>query len=181
MIRLLLITFLLCLIRPPVSAAADAGEPTPTAAPSPPPTVIQIPLELFFRRPARILPVKDREKTEVAEEVPWLTDRDFDAVSVHDYKGETALRIYLTPTGEEKYREAMMGNVGRTILLTIGGSVRNAFTLVPVERKNRIHLVGNFTREEAEIIAEEINTRPSPSPSPRPLPTPDQLPRIIID
>ena len=138
-------------------------------------------MELFFRRAARLIPVKDEEKVEIVEEVPWLTDRDFGAASVLEHEGRPVLRVYLTPAGEQKYREAMMGNVGRTIIFTVGGTVRNAFTLVPVERKNRIHLIGDFSREEAEIIAEEINTRPSPSPTPRPLPTPPQKFRVIVD
>lgn len=175
----LLIIFFLSGIPP----AADSGvTPSPSVSPSPSPTPLMIPVDFFFRRPAKIIPVHNKEDTfEIVQEVPWLTEQEFVSAEVFEHEGRPMIQVYLSKPGRWKYREAMAGNVGRAIILSISGTVRNVFRMVPVERKDRIHLVGDFSFEEARKIAQSINLRKTPTPSPAPLPTPGPRHRVIVE
>ncbi|MDP8213611.1 MAG: hypothetical protein RAO92_05070 [Candidatus Euphemobacter frigidus] len=163
------------------TSAPLVSSPSPAPSPSLSPTSRSIPVELFFRRPARIIPVDNQKgEFEIVQEVPWLTENDIAGAFSNLEADPPILRFYLTPEGKRKYREAMMGNVGRTIIFTIDGTVRKAFKMVPVRRKDWIHLVGNFSPEEAGLIMEQINNRPSPTPTPKPMPTPPKRQQFII-
>ncbi len=176
-----------------ISAGEDTGEwvipetalqptPTPTSTPVPSPSPKTIPLEFYFRRPAKIIPIHgSKEEFEIAEEVPWLTEDDIAYISPPVDDGQMSLSLYLTPEGNMKYREAMMGNVGRTIIFSLDGTSRYTTKLVPVARKNRIRVSGNFTFEEANRIAEQINNRPAPTPTPKATPSPARRQRFIIE
>jgi len=161
-----------------------APQPSPTAIspPVPSPSPRTIPLELYFRRAAKTIPIHGREEEfEVAEEVPWLTDDDILFVEP-PAEGETpSLLLYFTPEGNQKYREAMMGNVGRTIIFSLDGTSRYTTKMVPAERKNQFRLYGDFTFEEAGRMAEQINNRPAPTPTPEATPSPAKRQQSIIN
>ena len=161
-----------------------AFQPTPTPAatpvPSPSPRIIQ--LELYFRRPAKIIPIHNQEdEFEIVQEVPWLTGKDIAYISQPVDKEPIILLLHLTPEGNQKYREAMMGNVGRTIVFSLDGTSRCTTKMVPVSRKNRMRVFGNFTFREATRIADQINNRPKPTPTPVPSPSPSKRQRFIIE
>jgi len=161
-----------------------AFQPTPTPAatpvPSPSPRIIQ--LELYFRRAAKIIPIHNQEdEFEIVQEVPWLTGKDIAYISQPVDNELMSLSLYLTPKGNQKYREAMMGNVGRTIIFSLDGTSRYTTKMVPVSRKNRIRVYGDFTFEEAKMIADQINNRPKPTPTPVPSPSPSKRQRFIIE
>ena len=162
--------------------AALQPTPTPTATPVPSPSPRTIPLELYFSRPAKIIPIHgSEEEFEVAEEVPWLTDDDILFVEP-PVEGETpSLLLYFTPDGNQKYREAMMGNIGRTVIFSLDGTSRYTTKMVPAERKNQFLLYGDFTFEEARRIAEQVNNRPAPTPTPEATPSPAKRQRFIIE
>ena len=176
-----------------ISAGNDSGEwvipevalqptPTPTSTPVPSPSPRTIPLELYFRRPAKIIPIHgSEEEFEIAEEVPWLTEDDVLFVELPEEGAPPSLSLYLTPEGNQKYREAMMGNVGRTVIFSLDGTSRYTLKMVPVERKNKIGLYGDFTFEEAARIAAQINNRPAPTPTPVTTPSPVTRKRFIIE
>jgi hypothetical protein len=162
--------------------AALHPTPTPTATPVPSPSPRTIPLELYFRRPAKIIPIHgSEEEFEIAEEVPWLTDDDIIFIDPPVEEETPSLLLYFTPEGNQKYREAMMGNIGRTIIFSLDGTSRYTTKLVPVARKNQIRLYGDFTFEEATRIADQINNRPAPTPTPVPTPSPSQRQKFIIE
>lgn len=155
--------------------------PTPALAPVGSPTPGLITLELYFRRPAKIIPVHKREgEFEIAEEVPWLTEDDIEYIPPPSEEEPIILDLYLTPEGNQKFREAMMGNVGRIVILSLDGTSRFTSKMVPVERKNRIRITGDFTFEEAKLFADQINNRPAPTPTPEPTPSPARRQRFII-
>ena len=162
--------------------AAFQPTPTPASTPVPSPTPRIIPLEFYFRRPAKIIPIHNREDAfEIVQEVPWLTEDDIAYISQPVDKKEMSLYLYLTPDGNQKYREAMMGNVGRTIIFSLDGTSRYTTKMVPVSRKNRIRVSGDFTFEEATRIADQINNRPALTPTPVPSPSPSKRQRFIIE
>jgi hypothetical protein len=139
-------------------------------------------VEFYFRRPAKIIPIHNQEEEfEVAQEVPWLTEEDIAWVTPRLDDEQPSLRLYLTPEGKHKYREALMGNVGRTIIFTIDGTVRYTARMEPIRKKDRIDFYGDFTPEETERIIEQIKIRPVPTPSPAPTPTPPRKKRFIIE
>lgn len=162
--------------------------PAPTAIPQSSPTPRRIRLDLHFRRPARIIPLyRDEgeaiiplEDFEIADETPWLTGDDLAGISYQPEEEPSSLRLYLSPQGKWKLRETMMGNVGRTILLVIEGTVRGSAPMVPVERKDRIDFSGTFSAGELEQLREQIKNRPPPTPSPAPSPTPADRKRFIV-
>ena len=164
------------------SSATPVPSPSPSCTPTPSPTPRIIPVELYFRRPARIIPLHNQEEEfEVAQEVPWLAEEDIAWVSPRLDAEHPSLRLYLTPAGKQKYREALMGNVGRTIIFTIDGTVRYTALMEPVREKNQIDFHGEFTPEETEQIIEQIKIRPVPTPTPAPTPTPPREKQFIIE
>ncbi len=171
--------------------AADliaAPSPTPTCAPSPSPTPRMIPIELYFRRAAKIVPVHREEGEfvmqtgifEIVQEVPWLTGDDLIWVTSELEALPPFLRLHLSPAGKLKYREAMMGNVGRTIIFTIDGTSRYTAEMTPIREKDHIDFYGDFSMAEAEKIVEQVNNRPASTPTPAPIPTPAEKKRFII-
>jgi hypothetical protein len=173
--NLLALHLLLLLTAPTAGFATPTPTPegilTPPPSPGPTPRV-EIPLEFYFRRPAKILPVAESENIEVVEENPWLTQEDFTEARVIPKNDRYSLRIDLTPAGKMKFREAMMGNVGRVVIFSVDNVARGEYEMVPVRRKDRIYVKGDFTLPEAEQIVGWINYRPSPTPSPPPSPLP---------
>jgi hypothetical protein len=162
--------------------AAFQPTPTPVLTPVPSPTPRIIPLEFYFRRAAKIIPIHDQEdEFEIVQEVPWLTEDDIAYIPPPVDREEMSLYLYLTPEGNQKYREAMMGNVGRTIIFSLDGTSRYTTKMIPVARKNRIRVFGDFTFEEATRIADQINNRPAPTPTPVPSPSPSKRQRFIIE
>jgi len=176
-----------------ISVGEDTGEwvipetelqptPAPTSTPIPTPSPRTIPLELYFRRQAKIIPIHDSEEEfEIAEEVPWLTDDDIIFINPPGEEKTPSLLLHLTRQGNQKYREAMMGNVGRTVIFSLDGTSRYTTKMVPVARKNQIRLYGDFTFEEATRIADQINNRPAPTPTPVPTPSPSRRRKFIIE
>ncbi len=165
-----------------IQGEAFQPSPTPAATPVPSPSPRSIPLEFYFRRAAKIIPIHNQEdEFEIVQEVPWLTEEDIAYVSPPTDKEEMSLYLYLTPEGKQKYREAMMGNIGRTIVFSLDGTSRYTTKMVPVSRKNRIRIFGDFTFEEATKIADHINNRPAPTPTPVPSPSPSKRQRFIIE
>lgn len=156
--------------------------PSPPPTPMPSPTPRMISMELYFQRAAKIIPIHGKEEEfEIVQEVPWLTEKDIAYVSPPVDEQPISLDLYLTPNGNQQYREAMMGNVGRTVILTLDGTSRFTSKMVPVARKNRIRVLGDFTFEEATRFADQINNRPAPSPTPAPTPSPPRRQKFIIN
>ena len=162
----------------PVLAAA-AGTPAP--APSPSPAARKITsgslLELYFQKPAKILPWKEETKTTIVEEVPFLADADFSSATVISLKRSRYLvACELTPAGLEKLREASLGNLGRMVVFALDGCARTTYKLTREQVESTMQLGGKLSKEEAERIAERINYRPIPTPFPAasPTPPPDQ-------
>jgi preprotein translocase subunit SecD len=138
-------------------------------------------VELYFRRPAKVIPIHNQEEEfEIVQEVPWLTEEDIAWISPRQEGEHPYLRLYLTPEGRQKYREAMMGNIGRTMVFTLDGTVRYTARMEPVRQKNRIDLSADFSPEEVERINEQIKNRPVPTPTSAPTPTPPRKKRFII-
>ncbi len=180
-LRFLLICFFLA-SSPCLAKVTPSPTQTP-AGPTPQPTLTPRPIsmDLYFRRPAKIVPwIDDEDRLEIVEEVPWLTIEDFHDISPVTENGRVLLRVYLNYEGNRKYRESLMGNIGRTIVLAVDGVARNTFKMVPVERKNRIYLAGDFTLEEAEEIAAAFAALPGPTPTPVPSPTPSTRKKITL-
>lgn len=162
--------------------AAFQTTPIPKSTPLPSPSPRIIPLEFYFRRPAKIIPIHNREGDfEIVQELPWLTEDDIAYISPPVDEEAMSLYMYLTPEGNMKYREAMMGNVGRTIIFTLDGTSRFTTKMVPVSRKNRIRVFGDFTFEEATRIADQTNNRPAATPTPIATPSPSKRQRFIIE
>ncbi len=181
------------LLAPAVVAGQEAdpaASPTPDggrrALPSSTPRHIS--LSLYFRRPAKVIPIHREEGEtaipvedfEIVEEKPWLTEDDVGWIDYRPEDNPTFLRLLLTRQGNWKYREAMAGNFGRTILLVIDGTVRATQQMVLTERRDRIDFTGNFPVSELETIQSQFSARPIPSPSPEPSPTPVPRDRFII-
>ncbi len=172
----------------PTPAGAGLSSPSPTASPSPPPTPRPVSLALYFRRPARILPIHRRgeaaaiplEDFEICDETPWLTEADLEGISYHPEDEPRLLRLHLGQRGKWNFGEAMMGNVGRTIILAIDDTARASVRMVPVARKDRIDFSGDFSAGELEQLQEYIQFKPSPSPLPSPSPSPAPSKRFII-
>jgi hypothetical protein len=158
---------------------AAAGTPAP--APSPSPAARKISsgflVELYFEKPAKILPWKEETKTTIVEEVPFLADADFSSATVISLKRSRYLvACELTPAGLEKLREASLGNLGRMVVFALDGGARATYKLTREEVESTMRLGGILSKEEAERIAERINYRPIPTPFPAasPTPPPDQ-------
>ncbi len=172
--------------------AAESTSPTPSPSLSVPhsplPTPRPIPLALYFRRPARVIPVYRSggaavitvEDFEITEEAPWLTEAHLENISYSPEDNPRFLRLHLNPRGNSNFRVAMMGNVGRTILLVIDGTVRSAVQMVPLARKDRIDFSGEFSAGELERLRAQIKLRTTPSPPPTPSPTPVPKKRFIV-
>jgi len=148
-------------------ASAEAGSPTPSPTPRHAP---EVSLKLYFRRPAKLLPWPEGKKFEIVEERPFLSLEDFAAAEVIQWQGQNVLRIRLTRNGIRKLNEASVGNIGRTIILSLNGRVRNAFETPPRKDKSRIFLSGDFSRDEAEMIANRVNRHKTPAPRSSPSP-----------
>jgi hypothetical protein len=185
-------TFLIPITRAEMEPAGWAGgepSPTPTGPPQPSPTPRMIQLAFYFRRPARIIPVHRSEGEtvipldgfEITDETPWVTNADLSGLAYEPEDDPKRLRLFLGPEGQEKFKEAMMGNVGRTVILTIDGTVRAAIRVLSLPRKDQIAVTGNFSAGELERLQDQIQSRPLPSPTPAPSPTPVERKKFIID
>ena len=150
---------------------AEPAEGTPTPSPTPCPTP-EISLELYFRRPAKILAGPEGENFEIVEERSFLNLEDVSSVKVIPLKEHCILRAQLTPDGILKLDEASTGNIGRTVILALNGVVRKTFEMELRSDKTRIFLAGNFSRSEAEMIAARFNDQATPTPAPRSSPSP---------
>ena len=156
------------------SAAGEEVEALPspaatvTATPLPSPTPRIVPVALYFRRPAKIIPVYRQESQPelplddflVADEMPWLTENDIRWFRFFLPDHPDYLQIYLTPEGVGKYSEAKMGNFGRTVILVIDGTVRSVADLEKIQtvQEDRIDFHGNFpARELEELYAWQIS------------------------
>lgn len=171
---------------------AAGPEPTVTLTPTPlpSPTPRKIPVALYFRRPATIIPIYREEGEaevsspdfEVADHTPWLTDRDIRGYGHWPDQYPDYLQVYLTPKGVNIFGEAIMGNFGRMVILAIDGTVR---AVVPVEnirtrRADRLDFSGSFTPREVEKMQLQVASRPAGTPTPAPSPTPARRERFII-
>jgi|AntAceMinimDraft_8_1070364.scaffolds.fasta_scaffold01425_3 hypothetical protein len=164
-----------------IPAAAFHVTPSPAATPVPSPSPRIMKLGFYFRQPAKIIPIHNREgEFEIVQEKPWLTEDDINRISPSVDEDPMRLSLYLKSQGNMKYRAAMMGNVGRTIVFSLDGTSRYTTKMVPVARKDRIRIYGDFSREEALKIADQINNRPAPTPTPVPTPSPSRRQRFII-
>ena len=115
------------------------------------------------------------------QEKPWLTEDDIKYISPGVDMDPMRLSLYLTAKGNMKYRAAMMGNVGRSIVFSLDGTSRYTTRMVPSERKDRIRVYGDFTREEVLKITDQIKNRPVSTPTPVPTPSPHRRQRFIIE
>ncbi len=165
-----------------IPAAAFHVTPTPTATPVPSPSPRIIKLGFYFRQPAKIIPIHNRKgEFEIVQEMPWLTEDDINRISPSVDEDPMRLSLYLKPEGNRKYRAAMMGNIGRTIVFSLDGTSRYTTKMIPRERKDRIRIYGDFSREEVLKIADQVNNRPVPTPTPVPTPSPSRRQRFIIE
>ena len=172
--------------------AAEPPVPTPSPSvsvpPSPSPTPRPVALAIYFRRPAKIIPVYRSggaaavpvEDFEITEEVPWLTEEHLGWISYSPEDNPNFLKLYLNSQGSSNFREAKMGNVGRTMILAIDGTVRAAAQLDPSAREDRIYFPGEFSTGELKQLFAQIQYRTTPSPTPAPSPTPSPKKRFIV-
>ena len=161
-----------------LTPAFGAG-PSPSPSPLPLPTPRSLLLELYFQRAAKIIPSPADNKFEIVEEVPFLTQSDFLSIEVKKSNERYSLAITLNPPGQQKLTEAAMGNIGRTVIVVLTGTIRNKFTMT-TRSGPFVHLKGDFTKQEAFQLGTQVNTRPSPSPTPAALPTPSPRQKISV-
>ena len=161
-----------------LTPAFGAG-PGPSPSPLPLPTSRPLLLELYFQRAAKIIPSPADNKFEIVEEVPFLTQSDFHSIEVKKSNKNYSLVITLNPPGRQKLAEAVMGNIGRMVIVVLNGTIRNKFTMT-IRRGQLVHLKGDFTKQEALQLATQVNARPSPSPTPAALPTPSPRQNISV-
>lgn len=92
----------------PAGGGLPSPSPSPAATPSPPPTPRPISLALYFRRPARIVPIhyQDRKAIiplddfEICDETPWLTEADVEGISYQPEDEPQQLRLHLRQGGK---------------------------------------------------------------------------------
>ena len=165
-----------------------------TALPSPTPTSLPVPREtplslaFYFSRPARIFSWTKPEEAGwiadtdyvVTEERPFLTQDGFYRAHWVIQAGAPVIRVKLNRSGNALMDEAVLGNIGRTVVMVWNGKIRDIFELRPRFHPNDIVLQGNLTPEEAETITQLINYRPTPTPSPAATPTPIPTPKDSV-
>jgi hypothetical protein len=171
---------------------AEPPIPTPSPScsvpPSPPPTPRPVALAVYFRRPARIIPVYrsggaavvPTEDFEITEEVPWLTEDHLGWISYSPEDNPRLLKLFLNPRGKSNFREAKMGNVGRTMILAIDGTARAAVQMDPSAREDRIYFPGEFSAGKLKQLLAQIQYRTTPTPPHSPSPTPVPKKRFIV-
>ncbi len=157
------------------AAVSSFAGPTPTPVPSPSP-VEEVSLELFFRRPGRILTGPGFEEPVIVEERPFADHSEFGYAQVVEDEDGPRLFLLFSPEGRERFTENRWGNIGRTVIVVVEGEARRSFELTHHIRRDRLVIDGDFTPEEAEMIARWINSRRVPTPTPPPTPPPDPAP-----
>lgn len=175
---------------PPIAASSPEITVTPTVTPIPLPTPRTISVALFFRRPARVIPVHRKggeevilsQDFEITDETPWLTETDVRAIKYPPGEHPDLLRLQLYPRGVTKYDEARMGNYGRQIILVIDGTVRSRIPMKRIGPGDRgyIDFPGDFSPAELESLQAQFARRALPTPTPPPSPTPAPKKRFIV-
>jgi len=176
-LKLIIISLLL-------SAGTSAAVPTPVPTPSPRGTPFE--MGFYFARPARVFSWSILEgkgawwqdtDSVFTEEHPYLTQEGFYRAHKVIQEEKPMIRVKLNRKGNAVMDEAVLGNIGRTVVMVWNGRIRNSFKMKPRFHPNDIVIYGNLSNREAQQITDMINYRPTPTPSPASTPSPAPTPK----
>jgi len=89
-----------------------------------------------------------------------LTSRDVESASTaFDYSGRSAVFIFFTKSGAARFAEITLNNIGRKLAVIVGGVCITAPVIQSRIPDGNAQISGDFTAEEADVLAREIAGR----------------------